>query len=67
MASAMHPTTVNIAVTDSDRFSVLQRRYLGVLDIGVLLLSLLVFFVFLGILNRILFQEGARLGDLASL
>ena len=62
MASAMHPTKGNIALTDSGRFSVLQRRYLGLMDVGVLLLSLLVFFVFLLLLNRILFPEGARLG-----
>ena len=67
MASAMHPTNGTVALTDSGRFSTLQRRYLGFLDVSVLLLSLLVFFVFLLLLNRILFPEGARLGDLASL
>ncbi len=67
MVSAMHPTNGNIALADSGRFSFLRRRYLGLLDVGVLLLSLLVFFVFLLMLNRILFPEGARLGDLASL
>ena len=67
MASEMHPTNGDIALTDSGRFSFLERRYLGLMDVGVLLLSLLVFFVFLLLLNRILFPEGARLGDLASL
>jgi hypothetical protein len=67
MASAMHPTNGNIATANSGRFSILQRRYLGLLDVCVLLLSLLVFFVFLLMLNRILFPEGARLGDLAAL
>ena len=67
MASAMHPTTGNVALTDSSRFSVLQRRYLGLWDVGVLLISLLIFFVFLLLMNRILFPEGARIGDLASL
>ena len=67
MASAMHPTKGTIALNDSGRFSILQRRYLGLLDVSVLLLSLLIFFVFLLMLNRFLFPEGARLGDLASL
>jgi len=67
MASAMHPTNGNAALTDSGRFSVLQRRYLGLWDVGVLLISLLVFFIFLLLMNRILFPEGARIGDLASL
>ena len=67
MASALHPTNGNVALSDSGRFTILRRRYLGLLDIGVLLLSLLVFFVFLLLLNRILFPEGARIGDLAAL
>ena len=67
MTSAVHPTNGNVALGDSGRFGILQRRYLGLLDVGVLLLSLLVFFVFLLMLNRILFPEGARLGDLAPL
>ncbi len=67
MASAMHQSNGNTAMADSGRFSVLQQRYLGILDIGVLLVSLLIFFVFLLMLNRILFPEGARIGDLASL
>ena len=67
MASAMYPTNGNIALKDSGRFNILQGRYLGLLDVSVLLLSVFVFFLFLLTLNRILFPEGARLGDLASL
>jgi hypothetical protein len=67
MAAALHPTNGNVALSDSSRFAIRQRRYLGLLDISVLLLSLLVFFVFLLLLNRIVFPEGARLGDLAAL
>ena len=54
-------------LADAGHYDGRRKRYLGVLDIGVLLLSLLVFFGFLLMLNRILFPEGARLGDLASL
>jgi len=63
----MHPTNDDIAMADSGRFGILRRRYLGLLDISVLLLSLLVFFVFLLMLNRILFPAGAQLGDLAAM
>jgi hypothetical protein len=67
MAAVIETTADDAALTDSGRFNILRGRFLSVLDIGVLLVSLFVFFLFLLMLNRILFPEGANLAELASL
>lgn len=41
-------------------------RYLGSLDIGVLLITLLVFVAFLALLTNVVFPQGTRLGDIAA-
>ncbi|MBT8105871.1 MAG: hypothetical protein HKN65_11075 [Woeseiaceae bacterium] len=41
-----------------------SRRWLGWLDVGVLLVTLLIFVLFLMLLNNLVFPEGARLGDI---
>ncbi len=43
-----------------------SRRWLGWMDIGVLLVTLLIFILFLALLNKLVFPEGASLGDLAA-
>ncbi len=43
-----------------------SRRWLGWMDISVLLVMLLIFILFLMLLNRLVFPEGASLGDLAA-
>ena len=44
----------------------LSRRWLSWLDIGVLLVTLLIFVLFLMLLNRLVFPEGARLADITA-
>jgi hypothetical protein len=41
-----------------------SRRWLGWLDVGVLLVTLLVFVLFLMLLGKLVFPEGASLGDI---
>ncbi len=65
MAAVIEPTTEPVVATVRDREIASWRRYLKVLDVGVLLASLLVFLVFLGLLIRFVFPEGQRLGDIA--
>jgi len=43
-----------------------RKRSLEIMDIGVLLGALIIFLVFLGILIRVVFPEGPRLGDMVS-
>ena len=43
-----------------------SRRWLGWLDVSVLLLTLLIFVLFLMLLTNLVFPEGARLGDIVA-
>lgn len=51
--------------TESEIHTV-SRRWLGWMDVGILLITLLIFVLFLVLLNRIVFPEGANFGDLAA-
>ncbi|MGB5346956.1 MAG: hypothetical protein WBN23_12390 [Woeseia sp.] len=44
-----------------------RRRFLKMFDIGVLLVALLIFFIFLQVLLRVVFPQGARLVDMATI
>ena len=65
MAAVFESISEPLVATAKDRGAASWRRYLKVLDIGVLLASLLIFLVFLALLVRFVFPEGQRLGDIA--
>lgn len=44
-----------------------RRRFLKMFDIGVLLVALLIFFIFLQVLLRVVFPHGARLVDMTAI
>jgi hypothetical protein len=52
--------------TENEPLRRLSRRYLSLLDVGVLLITLLVFVSFLLLLNNFVFPQGTRLGDIAA-
>ena len=52
-----------VKVVDHEIHTV-SRRWLGWLDVGVLMLTLLIFILFLMLLGKLVFPEGARLGDI---
>lgn len=52
------------ASRSGDDESAARNRYLKLWDIGVLLAALLIFFVFMMVLVRIVFPQGARLADM---
>lgn len=66
MAAVAESIKENVPTIASDRHNSSWRRYLQVMDIGVLLACLIIFLVFLALLIRFVFPEGHRIGDLAA-
>ncbi|MBT8091969.1 MAG: hypothetical protein KJN77_02965 [Gammaproteobacteria bacterium] len=66
MAGLRETARLEAAMVAESEVRTVSRRYLGWLDVGVLLITLLVFLVFLLILNNLVFPQGARLGDIAA-
>ena len=66
MAGLLDTIRTDSAGLEEEKMHRVSRRYLGWLDVGVLLITLLVFIAFLLLLNNIVFPQGARLGDIAA-
>jgi hypothetical protein len=66
MAGLLDTIRTDSAGLEEEKMHRVSRRYLGWLDVGVLLITLLVFIAFLLLLNNIVFPEGARLGDITA-
>jgi len=66
MAGLLDTIRTNAAGVADEQVRRVSQRYLGWLDVGVLLITLLVFIVFLLLLNNFVFPQGARLGDIAA-
>jgi hypothetical protein len=66
MAGLLDTIRTDGAGIEGDTMHRVSRRYLSLLDVGVLLITLLVFIIFLLLLNNLVFPQGARLGDIAA-
>ncbi len=66
MAGLRETARIEAAKIAESEVRTVSRRYLGWLDVGVLLITLLFFFAFLLLLNNYVFPKGTRLGDIAA-
>jgi hypothetical protein len=66
MAGLQDTARMLTAKTSGDEIRTISQRYLSWLDFGVLAITLLVFIIFLLLLNNLLFPQGTRLGDIAA-
>ncbi len=66
MAGLTETARLHAAKLLNNEIRTVSRRWLGWMDIGVLLVTLLIFILFLLLLNRMVFPEGASFGDLAA-
>ena len=66
MAGLFETIRTRADATENEQVRRFSRRYLSLLDVGVLLLTLLVFMAFLLLLNNFVFPQGTRLGEIAA-
>lgn len=66
MVAVANPIRNSVVIPANDRGDARPMRYRGVLDIGVLLVTLIVFLLFLVLLIRVVFPQGSRLSEIIS-
>ena len=64
MAAVAESITEAAVTTADNREAEKTRKYLKLMDVGVLLAALVIFLIFITILIRLAFPVGTRLGDI---
>lgn len=64
MAGLFETIRTRAGAAENDQLLRFSKRYLSLLDVSVLLITLLVFMSFLLLLNKIVFPQGTALGDI---